>query len=160
MGYLEKSHQRQGLCKSWYYVPYTYIILYLYYLRRIDFIRICYKRCKALRLPPLSRRHRSGASKAPQRKKNRVRNASSPARERLEPRRSHSFAAWLSYQIIIKVAHQEWRLARQHKQRLKNLRTQLGRCNSVFVLLLAPMNMNSQNTRVDATTNNEPRQAA
>ena len=109
-----------------------------------------------MRLPPLSRRHRSGASKAPQRKKNRVRNASSPARERLEPRRSHSFAAWLSYQIIIKVAHQEWRLARQHKQRLKNLRTQLGRCNSVFVLLLAPMNMNSQNTRVDATTNNKP----
>ena len=30
------------------------------------------------------------------------------------------------YQIIIEVAQQEWRLARQHKQRLNDLRTQLG----------------------------------
>tara|TARA_B100000513_G_scaffold145540_1_gene67251 strand:- start:129 stop:308 length:180 start_codon:yes stop_codon:yes gene_type:complete len=36
------------------------------------------------------------------------------------------------YQIIIEVAQQEWRLARQHKQRLNDLRTQLGGWNSYY----------------------------
>ena len=41
------------------------------------------------------------------------------------------------YQIIIEVAQQEWRLARQHKQRLNDLRMQLGGWNSYTITISA-----------------------
>ena len=41
----------------------------VYYLRRIELVHICYKRFKAYLLPPLSRRHRSAASRGRQGKK-------------------------------------------------------------------------------------------